>query len=962
MIYERLVSSPFADAHRCSPYLFTRYKCSEKMRFFWECDQWPGAIVDPEITSMSWLETTSGSEGFLACGSQSGALGITLARINDAESAGHAASRSATVACSGPISRCNYNLLGHRSAVWFVRWNQKFCKMASCDSSGMICVWMRYEDRWSVELVNDRGVQIRDFCWSGDGSRAFVSYVDNFILVGSAAGHRHWSSVITNHNVCCCAWMPFVEGTPVAEQRAVIGCSDGVLIVLDGTGVILCTREIRKNCYIKRIEVSSIRDQGVGRYTVSLLFADGCIYLMNGCDDCDPVMLNPKIEVSQLQWSSNGVYLAVAGSSNVGGSSGLYIVIYNYKGNQIYSSRIPERVKVKVTAFTWALNDSYIFVAAGGNVHTARIVWHIPSLQLTVSYLVWLAVGKCNERVKCLPIPLNGRSLVHSLNTHVLQGQVPETNSIYQTVCTEVAFRYYCTIRPLSKGQQGWELCYEHVGGLIPVLRAHLINRWRPQFEIFVLDFSSSSRALTTPKQEVLQRDSFWRRSRRQLRSLITHNGSSTCKQIRKLAVVSSNVWCTRFEIVAQDSACLPSFIGDVEYKTSVLHLQPRQMVIHLVHLKNCWLQNGVLSSSDFASTRSAKDAVRKDCFSALSNTFASDMEANACSRFTTKWSSSYNVTGGSRGVGSVHRARRNQLQLRGAKEGQRNCESCDSFMMASSTALSAPSDLLYREKSQSRHTAICRWWNETVSSFDYIDRDEQVVEAEPILASQTSKSFPRVQITLDGSLCRLSKILLDQNLAGTSTDATPSVPSVYFNCASHEKDTALMNAASSESNFLNAAIAQVDEVSSRLLQLENELKYGSTVPDNVKCDLLCRISRVRSLLNFPASSRDQSLFGGVHFKARSANVSPSVKSSLPVITLRNKTPAWNDAAQVYQLDFNGRVTQESAKNFQIEYNNKQILQFGRIDDGRYSLDFEAPFSVVQAFAIALASITQRLK
>ncbi len=33
---------------------------------------------------------------------------------------------------------------------------------------------------------------------------------------------------------------------------------------------------------------------------------------------------------------------------------------------------------------------------------------------------------------------------------------------------------------------------------------------------------------------------------------------------------------------------------------------------------------------------------------------------------------------------------------------------------------------------------------------------------------------------------------------------------------------------------------------------------------------------------------------------------------------------------QVYQLDFGGRVTQESAKNFQIEYRGKQVRKRGR--------------------------------
>lgn len=70
----------------------------------------------------------------------------------------------------------------------------------------------------------------------------------------------------------------------------------------------------------------------------------------------------------------------------------------------------------------------------------------------------------------------------------------------------------------------------------------------------------------------------------------------------------------------------------------------------------------------------------------------------------------------------------------------------------------------------------------------------------------------------------------------------------------------------------------------------------------------------------------------------------------------------WNEQSQVYQLDFGGRVTLESAKNFQIELKNKQVIQFGRIENNCYTLDFEWPFSPLQAFAVALANITQRLK
>ena len=40
---------------------------------------------------------------------------------------------------------------------------------------------------------------------------------------------------------------------------------------------------------------------------------------------------------------------------------------------------------------------------------------------------------------------------------------------------------------------------------------------------------------------------------------------------------------------------------------------------------------------------------------------------------------------------------------------------------------------------------------------------------------------------------------------------------------------------------------------------------------------------------------------------------------------MHNKAPLWNEGSQVYQLDFGGRVTQESAKNFQIEHLGKQV-------------------------------------
>ena len=47
---------------------------------------------------------------------------------------------------------------------------------------------------------------------------------------------------------------------------------------------------------------------------------------------------------------------------------------------------------------------------------------------------------------------------------------------------------------------------------------------------------------------------------------------------------------------------------------------------------------------------------------------------------------------------------------------------------------------------------------------------------------------------------------------------------------------------------------------------------------------------------------------------------------------------------------------------FYSHFSSLQVMQFGRIDNNAYTLDFQYPFTAVQAFAVALANVTQRLK
>ena len=77
-------------------------------------------------------------------------------------------------------------------------------------------------------------------------------------------------------------------------------------------------------------------------------------------------------------------------------------------------------------------------------------------------------------------------------------------------------------------------------------------------------------------------------------------------------------------------------------------------------------------------------------------------------------------------------------------------------------------------------------------------------------------------------------------------------------------------------------------------------------------------------------------------------------------------------------LNFHGRVTQASVKNFQLVHPSKGkfflyvdmlicsltedyiVLQFGRIADNIFTLDYRFPLCAVQAFGIALSSFDSK--
>lgn len=85
-------------------------------------------------------------------------------------------------------------------------------------------------------------------------------------------------------------------------------------------------------------------------------------------------------------------------------------------------------------------------------------------------------------------------------------------------------------------------------------------------------------------------------------------------------------------------------------------------------------------------------------------------------------------------------------------------------------------------------------------------------------------------------------------------------------------------------------------------------------------------------------------------------------------LVLKNKAPRWHEQLQCWCLNFKGRVTVASVKNFQLaaavepSHNvsaaeqEKVILQFGKIGKDIFTMDYRYPLSAFQAFAICLSS------
>ncbi|XP_033635122.1 tubby-related protein 4-like [Asterias rubens] len=1081
----------------------------------------PAARSDCTILSLSWKGTVPESEkdksytrkrcyteGWLATGNLKGIVGATFTSSHSRKS-------------STSPSRTNFNLRGHNSEVVLVRWNEPFQKMATCDAQGVIFVWIKYEGRWSIELVNDRSCQVSDFAWSHDGRMALICYKDGFVLVGSVTGQRYWSSMLNlDAKLLCGAWAP-------DDKQVLLGTSDGQILVMDIHGALVthCTlaedRPIRALLWssekFRMINVSdnecddkpdkkkrkgSERRSRMSKKRCPVMavdLGDSEIQLMKAYDDLAPIIIKTEMTDIKIEWSSCGAFLAVGGTQPVESISA--VKFYNTNGHLRFTLNIPSQRPL--SALTWGHNDRRLFVACGSILHVAWVEKGVAPLQVLCREVIISLVNEEKMMAK-LPLPIRLRSQVTERLALTVKGCIPDPTKLREFGSRPPPGneRLHCTMIRTGDDTNPSSSCYtlflEYLGGLVPLLKGRRVSKLRPEFVIYdpkvdqkqgmsedderlplgtTISSSSSSSSSDDSEDEALSR--MMRRNGTSVKDgggsgggggsprLIRDGSNGTDSPRRKerqydslfleslpeqnrLVEVTSNIWGTKFKIHGL-ARFLPSNLGQVNYRTSLLHLQPRQMTIALVELRpdakprrddDADFDPNVFSEDEDdpgepppqpplnraggpAPIAPMKSTNRSFSSSDLD---VADQEPPPPAMEVPR---QREVTNENIPPASKVQPDREQFIRQGAVPKRRTTNILKNSLEASTTVAGRTGSLDVVENAhiingtteivdgtllssdpcdfEELQSDMPRWADSasqlipsSVSQHHQADGvTNQTMDHKSLLmevhegCSSGSPSHKKLDSLRRGTERDLS-VQSQRNLSPASKCNRPRSSSTPKITMQTDNRNNLQNGSGGDSSPSGVGKSPQEKrkrpksktrsrsescagTSSSGGRQTTQNQDSEIVPEQEKTTKKMKERRT-SLCGGGSPSRgnlkiqvDSSESEGADNSSDEtpASSSKSRKAKLMrqyadcksrVFVMHNKAPLWNEGTQVYQLDFGGRVTQESAKNFQVELNGKQVMQFGRIDGHAYTLDFQYPFAALQAFAVALANVTQRLK
>ncbi|XP_010140843.1 PREDICTED: tubby-related protein 4-like, partial [Buceros rhinoceros silvestris] len=323
------------------------------------------------------------------------------------------------------------------------------------------------------------------------------------------------------------------------------------------------------------------------------------------------------------------------------------VKFYNVRGEHIYTLETP--VQRPIISICWGHRDSRLLMASGPALYVVRVEHRVSSLQLLCQQTIASCL-RDDKDISKLTLPPRLCSYLTTAFIPTIKPPIPDPNNMRDFVSYPTAGneRLHCTMKRTEDDPEVGGPCYtlylEYLGGLVPILKGRRISKLRPEFVIMdpktdgkadeiygnslistVIDscncsdssdielsddwaakkspkISRASKSPKLPRINIEARKSpkmsraaqeISRSPRLPIRKPSIGSPSLTRREFpleditqhNYLAQVTSNIWGTKFKIVGL-AAFLPTNLGAVIYKTSLLHLQPRQMTIYLPEVR----------------------------------------------------------------------------------------------------------------------------------------------------------------------------------------------------------------------------------------------------------------------------------------------------------------------------------------------------------------------------------------
>lgn len=915
-------------------------------------------------------------EGWLATGNMNNIVSVTYTSLKSDEQ-------------STIPDRTNFNLRAHRNDVRFVSWNIPYQKLATVDSKGVIFVWVKNENRWSLELINDRSHPVTDMSWSRDGRMTVICYEDGFILGGSVNGQRYWSTILNNPQtkVSAVAWLPDMS-------LVLLGTTNGQIIVMDHHGntteiVTIASSRIRQLIYSCPKFYPDAPDTNATRFVndehvLACSFDNGQVFILNHYQDASPLIIETGLKGIFLDWSSPEEILLIGGHRRLTDAQTVNeLLFYSRRGDFLHRTTLP-RTNQPLTALCWAHGNDIVFVACGSFVYTIWINHQaLPSMLTICQMKLRRFISKTSRDIlEQDSLPSNLKDNLLRLYPSIIKGFLPDPKNLRAFVCQPLKshLRLQCTMKRLEQDAENssrtsnlsgatYVLYLEYLGGLIPLLTAKRISKICPDFIIFDPQTKPTEHFSTQTSENVepLKKSSFFSFKSR----------SNTCYNMNNVnqRKISSTTTTNRSSLIGNRNSI---------YVAQKLTNADRQTIVR------CSTRSETSSDDDDEEDEDDQSLLNLRHSSSRKKIHRKSLKQKythkLCTIAANIWGTKFKFYGHSSHLPDllgcvIYKTSFLHLQPRQMTVVVANNDRHSRLKTRrkySSTEILSP---------QRRTTTDVDLSNPNSPSASPMNLSRSISPAASIANFIRPISPPCIQVKepLSPKFARASSTTVTHPNYHDDSHVS-SVPESCFEPETYRNLSPLNSNYQKKLSFSDPTLNQTTKISHRSVVSQPEQNLTQRILHQHNDDEIRSIDelenqptiQIEEKRSMPSTRRSRQRYTSP--RHRMMTCTGGATDSMPKLTsisetnqanennnsafyvMQNRPPLWNEQSQVYQLDFGGRVTLESAKNFQIEFKGKQVIQFGRIENNCYTLDFEWPFSPLQAFAVALANITQRLK